>query len=343
MSILRPANADQPVLSLGLMGFSPELRSSLAATIALVPTAGLAWRVVPFWEADAWFISGAQTQLLPDGDLRVLASMPSERDLTLRMKEVNRPVAFSTPLASGAFEPRWSFHPLSSPQVHDVMQQFADWLQPLLFRAELGAHIIERGTDLRGRVYHVRQQSRLLAVLDFRRGSAAVMPTAKPSDMQGAIWDQRPPAAVELPPGFASCTPAQLIWTHVRHSTRDLLPVRYRSQTIYYRHAPRVPMAWLSDSMLMMLSTLSGEPCNLHTLVRRTAVDGEVLASDLACLYYAGAVTTTPMKATTIAFNQDAPAVSRSVHEPWDSVPGRSSLPPIESDRTAPAMLSHRA
>ncbi len=341
MSLLHPAPSGQPVLTLGLLGFSPSQRTDLAGKAQHATPGGQAWRLSGFWEADAWWINGSNTRLLPDGNLRVQAGMPTERAVTLSMEEVNRPIAFSTPLTSKAIEPRCAFSPDSQAQIEAVLMQFVDWLQPVLFKAALGGRIIDRGTALRGRVYHVRHQSRLLAVLDFRRGKAALLASAHPTDLLNAVWDQRPPSASEAPPGFIACTPAQIIWTHVRHSGQDQLPERYRSETIYYRHVPRVPMAWLGDSMLSLLSTLSGEPCDLRSLGQRTGIESTTLARDLACLYYAGAITTTPMKAAQTGFTPNTSPTPRTANEPWNSMQGQSTLPPIDSDRTVPAMLRY--
>jgi hypothetical protein len=107
-----------------------------------------------------------------------LAGRPQERTLTLRLEEVHRPVAFSTPLASNDLEAVCTFDPLSESAIHRVLLQFERWLQPMLFKAALGALIIERGTTLRGSIYHVMRQATLLAVLDFRHGHAAILPTA---------------------------------------------------------------------------------------------------------------------------------------------------------------------
>jgi hypothetical protein len=109
---------------------------------------------------------------------------------------------------------------------------------------------------------------------------------------------------------------------------------------IYYRHEPRVPMGWLRDSTLRVLSTLFTAPGDFRGLHERTEIPERALAEDLACLYYAGAVTTTPFKAA--ALGSSAPARTRVQHRPDDEVDstmGRSTLPPIDAERTAPARL----
>jgi hypothetical protein len=330
---------EPPTLCVGMTGFSPPQRAALEKMIAQPKGGWAGWRVGPFWEADAWWVSGSRISLLPDGNLRVTAGSPTEQALTLRLQEVNRPVAFSTPLASRAFEATCTFDPASETDVHKTLLQFESWLQPLLFRSALGALIVKRGASLRGGIYHVRHGATLLAVLDFRHGKAALLPTALPIQLREAEWDRCPDGAHDLPEHFWYCTPAQLIWTHARHTVRDLLPRRYRAEVVFYRHAPRVPLSWLRDSALRLLSTLSIGPGDFQELHQRTGIAEADLASDLACLYYAGAITTTPSKAAQSAFAQHQDLSPRAPVRESDSMPHRDTLPAFDADRTAPAML----
>jgi hypothetical protein len=250
---------EQPTLGLGMVGFSPEQRTALASLIAH-PRPGLpSWRLVSFWDADAWWVNGSRVSVLPDGNLRVTRRQAARAhpDAAARRSPPTGGFFHATGLSD--FEAVCTFDPGSESAIHRVLLQFDRWLQPMLFKAALGALIIERGTTLRGSIYHVMRQATLLAVLDFRHGHAAVLPTASPLDLIGAHWDRRPSGAHELPGSFIPCTPAQLVWTYARHTKRDLLPARYRTEMIYYRHEPRVPMGWLRDSTLRVLSALFTE------------------------------------------------------------------------------------
>jgi hypothetical protein len=67
---------EQPTLGLGMVGFSPEQRTAFASLIAH-PRPGLpSWRLVSFWDADAWWVNGSRVSVLPDGNLRVTAGRP---------------------------------------------------------------------------------------------------------------------------------------------------------------------------------------------------------------------------------------------------------------------------
>jgi hypothetical protein len=330
---------EQPILYVGLMGFSLQQRAALEKVLTR-PSGGCpAWRVGVFADADAWCVNGARISLLPDGNLRVTAGLPTEHTLNLRLEDVKRPIGFSTPLAARKFEATCTFDPASEADTHKMLRQFEGWLQPQLFRAALGALIVKRGVTLRGGSYQVRHRDTLLAVLDFRHGQAAISPTALPADLEDAIWDRQPGGASEPPERFLSCTPAQLIWTYARHSARDLLPRRYRDEVVFYRHAPRVPLSWLRDSELRLLSALSTGPGDFRTLCQRTGITEVDMARDLACLYYAGAVTSTRSKAAEPFSSRQDAAPPRATADDIDSLPDSHPNPSFEENRTVPATL----
>lgn len=278
---------------------------------------------------------------MPDGNLKVAAGLPTERALNLNLSEVDRPVAFALPLASGDFEPRCTFDPASTASIHGVLAKFEGWLRLLRAEFVLGAQLIERGPELRRGVYHVSNNGSLLAVLDFYEGKCAISPVAHPVDLWEAQWDKRPVGARDVPPGFVPITPAQLTWAYVRRTDRDLLPARYRTDPIYYRHVPRVPVRWLHDSQLMLLRELSVEAGTFDSLRQRTGLSVKHLVHDLTCLYYATAITTTQSKAAMLS-----PA--RRDSHPASSGPGLDSLLSNQgnggqrSDLTAPALLERR-
>jgi hypothetical protein len=74
-------------------------------------------------------------------------------------------------------------------------------------------------------------------------------------------------------------------------------------------------------------------------LRERTGIPVGPMASDLACLYYAGAITTTAFKATGASFNPNEKPSPRVMLHDFDALHGGSTLPPITSEPTAPAML----
>jgi hypothetical protein len=324
-----------------MAGFSPEQRSVLEASLARSPGSPV-WRTCAFGDADAWFVNGRNVRVMPDGNLKVAAGLPTERALNLNLGEVDRPLAFALPLASTDFEPRCTFNPASPPSIQAVLLQFEVWLRPLRSRFILGAQIVDLPPGQRKGVYHVSHGGRLLAVLDLDGGRCAVSSAATPAELLEASWSKRPGAAAGLPVGFLVTTPAQLAWTYVHRTDRDLLPPRYTTDPIYYRRVPRVPVRWLHDSQLMLLRDLSVEPGSLNELRQRTGLPLKHLKQDLTCLYYAGAITTTRAKATrlpTAEAEQQQPMSGPSL----DSMLNSTHPGDHRDDLTAPALLEPRS
>jgi hypothetical protein len=286
-------------------------------------------------------VNGRSVRVMADGNLKVAAGLPTERALNLNLGEVDRPVAFALPLASGDIEPRCTFDPASEASIHGVLAKFEGWLRLLRAEFALGAQLVERGAEVRRGIYHVSNNGSLLAVLDFYEGRCAISPGAHPVDLWEAQWNKRPVGARDVPPGFVPVTPAQLTWAYVHRTDRNLLPPRYRTDPIYYRHVPRVPVRWLHDSQLMLLRELSVEAGTFEGLRQRTGLSVKHLEHDLTCLYYATAITTTQSKAAMLSpARRDGHAAS--------SGPGLDSLLSSEvtrsqrSDLTAPALLERR-
>jgi hypothetical protein len=338
------AVAEQPILWLGISGFAPQQRAVLEASLARSDKLPH-WRTCAFGDADAWWVNGSKVRLMPDGNLKVAAGLPTEHALNLNLSEVDRPVAFALPLAGDDFEPRCTFDPGSEASIQGVLLQFEHWLWQVRAQFVLGSQIIARTAELRRGVYHVNHNGRLLAVLDFQQGRAGLAPRAHPVDLWEAQWERRPIGAHDVPETFLPVTPAQLAWAYVRRTDRDMLPPRYRTHTIYYRHVPGVPLRWLRDSQLMLLRELSTEPGTVEALRQRTGFSVSHIEHDLTCLYYAYAITTTPAKA--------AKRVAGGRHEsshPLTSGPGLDSLLRndahaqlhFQSDLTAPALLEHK-
>jgi hypothetical protein len=347
---------EQPILWLGMAGFRQEERAVMARAFER-PSGHPQWRACPFGEADAWWVSGERTQVGSDGHLRVAAGLPNERALKLDLAEVDRPVAFSLPLASADFEPACTFKPEAEASMLAVLLQFESWLWFVRAEFVLGALLVRRPREQRRGIWQVSRGGRLLAILDFEQGHVGVLPRVHPVDLWEAQWDHRPPSARDIPPAFARTTPAQLAWAYVRRSDWDLLPARYRTDTIYYRQAPAVPMRWLRDSQLLLMRELSAEPATLSTLRQLTGMPVSQIERDLTCLYYAGAITTTRAsagshpRADSVPYAPELASLLRGapLTQPPASALARPPDPPVSApasapshDLTVPASLEHR-
>jgi len=325
--------SEQPVFSLGLAGFDAAGRAAIEAALARSP-AMPQWRIAPFGDADAWFANGPRCRASGD-HLRVAPGVPTELSVSLDVSSLDRPLAFATPLAP-EIQARYRFDAGSTGAIQGVLLQFDACLR--LARAEfaLGRQVVELGARLRHRIFHVSLRNRLLAVLDFRRGIAGLSPQLQPGDLRDAEWVARPEGAGAIPEHFVTRSTAQLAWTYAQRSPNDLLPSRYREQTIHYRGAPRVPLHLLRDSQLLLLKELVGRSASLAELGQRTSLAAARIERDLTCLYFASAITTTATKAarSRVVDAEDSGSSLAQSGLPLAEAPRR---PPI--DPTVPAML----
>jgi hypothetical protein len=293
---LHSQSGEAPLLWLGAAGFTADQRAAIVQMLCTRARELPRWELRGFGEADAWLLNGAKCRVRPDATVEVAPCLPAEARITLDLSDVDRPVAFATPVPDD-LEPRCTFDVASPASVQGVLSQFDVWLRLERAQFELGAQVIRLGAALRHGVFHLMHRDRLLAVLDFRRGQAGLAPALHPGDVMQAEWRRRPDGAAVIPPGFVASSTAQLAWTYVRRSDRDMLPQHYREKTIYFRRVPRVPSRLLQDTQLLLLRELSVQPATRDMLAQRTGIVPALLDHALACLYYAGSITTTPSKA----------------------------------------------
>ncbi|MBA3593032.1 MAG: hypothetical protein M3Q12_13465 [Pseudomonadota bacterium] len=340
-------SSEQPILCLGLAGFTPEQTKHLEALLARLPQGLAAWQISAFSEADAWLVSGEKSRLLSADTLKVLAGRPTERTLQINLSEVDRPIAFSLPLAPGNLDPMYTFDPTSVPSLHQMLHKLETRLRSLRCQFVLGGQLIARESQLLPGIYQVSHHGTLLAVMDFHEWRIGISPDAEPPDFELARWDRRPLAARGIPAHFLPNSLSQLRWIYTQRTRRDVLPPRYRSKPVYLRRAPDVPMRWLRDSQLLLLRALSQEISTFERLQQRTGLTAAQLTRDLASLYFAGSITTTPDKAGTGSFvNLDVTAGSAADCAALLAAPAAAAAVgqprTVTVDPTAPAQLGRK-
>ncbi|MDI1275675.1 hypothetical protein [Polaromonas sp.] len=340
-------SSEQPLLSLGLAGFTPEQRERLHLLLGQLPLGGGVWRVGLFAEADAWLVSGEKSRLVAADTLKILAGLPTERAVQLDLEEVDRPIAFSLPLCSDDFDPKHTFDLSVPASLAAVLKHFEGWLRPLRSQFVLGGQLIARENELLPGIYHVSHKGQLLAVMDFHEWRIGILRKADPVDFELAQWDRRPLQAHDIPSHFQRSSLTHLRWIYAQRTERDVLPPRYRSKPVYFRHAPAVPMRWIRDTQLILLRELSQAAGHFDALLQRTGLTPAQLTRDLASLYFAGSITTTPDKAGTASFEggeDSLPGRRRNgLTQAQPGAPGGPAPPPVRKhDLTAPAQLRRK-
>ncbi len=341
-------DAELPVLSLGLAGFNENQCKELFLALANPLPNRPVWRISPFQLADAWLLCGENSAPSSTGGqdtLRIAAGLPHDRLLTLSLADIDRPVAFSTPLGSADIQARLTFDVHSPDTLLAVLGAFEQWLRPLRSKFMLGAQLMARESQLKRVVYHVSCNGQLLAVLDFEGWKIGILPEATPEQLGCALWETRPSQARAIPSHFSLSSVEQLRWIFAQHTARNVLPKRYQRQVVYFANAPSVPQTWLQPTHLVLLRELSTRPATLKELADRVAMPVEAVARHLACLYFSGSLTTTPEKAATKAFSRaDTPLPGGARKPRAETTIFNSTLPPdtgmmLDDDDTAPAGL----
>lgn len=311
-------------LRMGLIGFPNEdYPVSLLRTRAVVP-----WEPAAPTEADALWISGESARLVDEGVVRVAGAEPG-RHTTLDLQALDRPTFFTLPLPDERIRPPLSFDPRSAPSVDRAMRRAEVVLHPLVMQLALAREICARLASLKAHTYHVTRRGKLLAIVNIG-GTIGIDLTMPPAHLQEALWRPLPPGASALPSNFFASTFADVLWSYVTRVDTDLLPARYRSAKLYFRAIPRVAQRKLKDTHYEILSELGAEPQTFGELQQNIGLGEAALANALSALYYAGAITSNPVRAAKGATRRVREAESASeLREsmfPPDSAPSLSSF-----------------
>jgi hypothetical protein len=333
-----------PVLRLGLAGYTEAQHKAAIDVAAAASSPRCSWEVGSFAEADAWWLDGGRTLLMPNQHLRVQPAVPTGRSVQLALADVDRPVAFSLPIAAPGFNPAVTFDLQDRAASIRVLHQFGEWMQTMLSQFALAASITEHQPTLGAGSWEVLRGSDLLAVVDLKLG-AGILPGVTPKDFEAASWCIRDHGAVVIPHQFPRISVSQLMWLYAQRTQCDLLPPHYRQQKLFFRRPPRLPQRQLRDAHLLLMRELVAQPglC-FPELQQATGLADAMLARFLSALYVVGSITANPKRASDMAARvahtrdsmmpSDASAFAYSMH-PSQPPDGRRPAP----DMTAPLPL----
>ena len=333
-----------PVLRLGLAGCTEVQERQASEAAAAASSARARWELSAFADADAWWLEGSRTVLLPNEYLRVQPATASGRSVQLALADVDRPVAFSLPIAAPGFKPAVTFPLSDQGAAVRVLHQFSDWMKVMLSRFALASSITDNQPSLGSGSWEVLRGSELLAVVDLKLG-AGVMPGITHQDLAEGSWCIRNLGAVVIPGSYSRVSVSQLMWQYAQRTARDLLPPHYRTQALYFRRPPRLPQRQLKDAHLLIIRELAANPgMNFAGLQQATGLVAEPLSRVLSALYVVGAITSNPKRAAATGPQLPADATAGSTQGTFpsvlDSAPRPSDLPsrPV-NDMTAPVPL----
>lgn len=281
---------EQPVLRLGLLGFAEPAGLRLQAWASQVHAGWPQWLGCDPHLADAWMINGAAVDVLGRDELVIRHPFGSGHRLTLNRAEVDRPLAFATPLPDG-FASAEFFEADDEQSVRQRLQRFEAWLRPLRSQFALGAEVVKRAGLSRG-VVHIVHEGKLLAVIDFETWQTGLLIPARPVEVAMADWVQRPGLSRDIPPSFIRLPLHRVLWNYAVRTRLDVLPERYREKPVHLRRVPQVPARWFDEVHLCVMRELLVAPACFDELLHRTGLPAPDLAHHLAVLYHAGGLTT---------------------------------------------------
>lgn len=293
-------NIEVPVLRLGLAGYTEAQHKSATDAAAAAASPRATWELGPFADADAWWLEGSRSLIMPNQHLRVQPAVPTGRSVQLALADVDRPVAFSLPLTAPGFKPAFTFQVAERKQCVAVLNKFADLLQAMLSQFALASSLSEHQPMLNSGSWEVLRGSDLLAVVDLRLG-AAVLPGATPADFAEAGWLMRDHGKVAIPANYPRLSVSQLMWQYAQRTRSDLLPPHYRDQKLYFRRPPRLPQRQLRDAHLLLMRELAERPgMDFAELQQATGLGQPQLARCLSALYVVGSITSNPKRASAV-------------------------------------------
>lgn len=278
----------RPVMRLGLIGFQDDapLRELLETRNGVCR-----WEAGPVLSVDALWLNGAHAQRVKGCLVRVPSGVPTRPATLLNLQEVDRPIALTLPLVDPAIDPPAAFDPTSPASVQQVFTRFEAALLPLAAELALADALAGRRTQLASPVYQLVQRGRMVAVVDFD-GEVGVLPGTSPAQIASADWCGRPAGAHHIPAHFARASVAEIMWQYASRTDADLLPERYRVLPIHFHGRPRVAHRLLRDAHMVLLAHLNAAPQTFVQLQAASGLAPGTVAKALACLYFAGSITT---------------------------------------------------
>jgi len=285
---------DVPLMGMGLIGFGPHEQAHLS-NLLKTRSQTLQWEARPYLEADALWVNGEHARRLDSGLVRVPSQTPTSRAIQLNLQEVDRPLAFTLPIAAGIDFPH-VFDPHSSESVAGIFHDFESTLHILTAQLGLAGRVAEMEGSPSSPVYHLLLHGKLVAVVELQ-GEVGLAPGTSAADVERADWHGMPPAACTIPGHFTRSSISEVMWQFAVRASRDVLPQRYRTKPIHFRHAPGVRQTLVKDTHLVLLRELALKPQRFEELQQNTGLGDAQLANALAALYFVGSITTDARRA----------------------------------------------
>lgn len=223
---------ERPTLLLGLIGFTEYEQQAIAAQ--LLPGGEVHWEIISdLADSDALLAYGGRSRVVGTGEVLVDSAKFGHAPVRLTLPKLDRPIAFSSPLADPDFKPAWTFD-ASPMSLLRMLAKFSRWLHTRVAFFHLANLMIQNAPKLHGsHVYHVvGADDRLIAVVNLH-DQTGVLPDAGLADFERALWLPRAESAASIPEGFATRDTQDLIWEFSTRTGCNLMPARFPRRPIH--------------------------------------------------------------------------------------------------------------
>lgn len=267
--------------------------------------ARVTWEVSSLDRSDALWVEGKTARL--EGEFLRIRPEPKSPTTILHLRTLDRPLTVAKPLDDAALATMHTVDLRTPASVDLALRRTEQVLHPLLLQLAMAAELAERMSQLQARSYHLIARGKLVAMVTMG-GEIGLDLSSSTQDLAEAKWTALPARRSDIPGWFLPTSFAECLWLYVGRTETDLLPRRYRRQTLYFRALPQVPQRLIGNTHYAVLAELGALPQTFEELQQTIGLGEQELADVLAALYYAGSVTTSPERAA-----RGAPAVQESV------------------------------
>jgi hypothetical protein len=130
--------------------------------------------------------------------------------------------------------------------------------------------------------------NRMVALVDFNELKVFLRPDAHCLEMQEVRWVRR--SAASAPDDFIRLPLERVLWDYARRSAYEVLPATYWRRPLELRRYPRLPLAYMNEQEIALISSLRKQRLNCDELSVTLGYSRAHVGHLLGRLWLAGAV-----------------------------------------------------
>jgi hypothetical protein len=248
---------------------------------------------------EAWLHSAVQTGLLNTNWICRADEVACDAWLVNATSSTVPHTDTSSPLDIPTWSLAWPPQEASDDQMHLAREAFMQAIealeeqtQPYAIRYALGREIVLqhlRQENLR-QAWQVMSDNRMVALVDFNELKVFLRPDAHCLEMQEVRWVRR--SAASAPDDFIRLPLERVLWDYARRSAYEVLPATYWRRPLELRRYPRLPLAYMNEQEIALISSLRKQRLNCDELSVTLGYSSDQVGRMLSRLWLSGAVKT---------------------------------------------------